>query len=56
MNFIFSYLFQSLHNDKIRIHDRNNAFSYALQGNRENLKIVLDFLYNNYQEIREAWV
>ncbi|XP_052740777.1 membrane alanyl aminopeptidase-like [Bicyclus anynana] len=49
------YLFQSMHSDKIRIHDRTNAFSFALQGNRENLEIVLDFLYKNFEEIRETY-
>lgn len=47
------YLHQTLHNDKIRVHDRNNAFSFALQGNRENLRTVLEFLYSNYREIEE---
>lgn len=39
-------------NDKIRIHDRTNAWAYALQGNPENLPTVLNFLYNNFAEIR----
>ncbi|XP_060801843.1 membrane alanyl aminopeptidase [Amyelois transitella] len=49
------YLYQSMHNDKIRIHDKTNAFSFALQGNRENLNAVLQFLYNNYNEIRTTY-
>ncbi|KOB70212.1 Uncharacterized protein OBRU01_15690 [Operophtera brumata] len=49
------YLGQSMHNDRVRIHDKTNAFSYALQGNRENLPIVLSFLYANYNEIRETY-
>lgn len=43
-----------MHNDRVRIHDKTNAFSYALQGNKENLPIVLSFLYANYNEIRET--
>ncbi|CAG9559615.1 unnamed protein product [Danaus chrysippus] len=50
-----TYLHQTLHNDKIRVHDKNNAFSYALQGNRENLRTVLEFLYSNYREIEEKY-
>ncbi|CAK1599082.1 unnamed protein product [Parnassius mnemosyne] len=45
------YMFQTMYNDRIRIHDRTNAFQYALQGNSENLPIVLNFLYNNFQAI-----
>ncbi|CAF4959373.1 unnamed protein product [Pieris macdunnoughi] len=49
------YLYQTMHSDKIRVHDKNNAFSYALQGNSENLQTVLNFLFNNYAEIRETY-
>nr|AAN04899.1 aminopeptidase N [Helicoverpa armigera] len=49
------YLQQSMYNDKVRIHDRTNAFSFALQGNPENLPIVLNFLYNNFAAIRETY-
>nr|AAK58066.1 110 kDa aminopeptidase [Heliothis virescens] len=49
------YLQESMYNDKIRIHDRTNAFSFALQGNPENLPIVLNFLYNNFAAIRETY-
>lgn len=41
-------------NDRIRIHDRTNAFSYALQGNPENLQTVLNFVYSDYANIREG--
>ncbi|KAL0882639.1 hypothetical protein ABMA27_001074 [Loxostege sticticalis] len=47
------YLGQTLTNDRIRFHDRTNAFAYALQGNTENLPTVLQFLYNNFEKIRE---
>ncbi|XP_059049754.1 membrane alanyl aminopeptidase-like [Achroia grisella] len=50
-----NYLLQSTNNDKIRIHDRTNAFSYALQGNPENLKIVLEFLFGNFTLIRDTY-
>ncbi|XP_014370423.2 membrane alanyl aminopeptidase-like [Papilio machaon] len=49
------YLQQSMYNDKIRIHDRTNAFQYALQGNRENFQIVLNFLYNYFEAIRTTY-
>ncbi|XP_050667555.1 membrane alanyl aminopeptidase-like [Leptidea sinapis] len=49
---IKEYLFQSMYNDRIRIHDRNNAFSFALLGNEENLDTVLTFLFENYADIR----
>lgn len=49
----YSYLGQTLTNDRIRFHDRTNAFAYALQGNTENLPTVLQFLYNNFEKIRE---
>ncbi|CAH0725372.1 unnamed protein product, partial [Brenthis ino] len=52
-NSLRHYLYQSMYNDKIRIHDKTNAFQFALMGNRENLRIVLQFLYNNFREIRE---
>lgn len=42
-----------MYNDRIRIHDKTNAFSFALQGNTENLPTVLDFLYQNFNEIRD---
>nr|ADZ05468.1 aminopeptidase N4 [Cnaphalocrocis medinalis] len=48
------YLQETLQNDKIRVHDRTNAFAYALQGNRQNLKIVLNFLFEQFAAIREA--
>ncbi|XP_028036107.1 membrane alanyl aminopeptidase-like [Bombyx mandarina] len=54
-NSLQHYMFQSMHNDRIRIHDRTNAFSYALQGNRENLPIVLNFLYQNFAAIRTSY-
>ncbi|XP_063377572.1 uncharacterized protein LOC134664758 [Cydia fagiglandana] len=46
------YLQQSLTNDKIRYHDRTNAFAYALAGNRENYQTVVTFLQNNLADIR----
>ncbi|XP_022825014.1 membrane alanyl aminopeptidase-like [Spodoptera litura] len=46
------YLQESMYNDKIRIHDRTNAFSFALQGNLENVQFVSLFLQNNYDTIR----
>ncbi|XP_013142032.1 PREDICTED: membrane alanyl aminopeptidase-like [Papilio polytes] len=49
------YFQQSMYNDKIRIHDRTNAFQYALQGNRENFQIVLNFLYNYFNDIRTTY-
>nr|AAL26894.1 aminopeptidase N3 [Lymantria dispar] len=52
---INDYLRQSMDNDKIRIHDRTNAWSFALQGNKENLPIVLNFLYENYDEMRTKY-
>ncbi|KAM3967318.1 aminopeptidase N [Aphomia sociella] len=52
---IQDYLYQSMYNDKIRIHDRTNAFSYALQGNKENLETILEFLQENFAEIRETY-
>ncbi|XP_052753554.1 membrane alanyl aminopeptidase-like [Galleria mellonella] len=54
-NSLRSYLNETMYNNKIRIHDRTNAFSFALQGNRENLGIVLNFLYDNFEEIRETY-
>ncbi|CAH2070912.1 unnamed protein product, partial [Iphiclides podalirius] len=44
-----------MYNDRIRIHDRTNAFTYAVQGNRENFPIILNFLYNNFQRIRDTY-
>ncbi|KAJ8733130.1 hypothetical protein PYW08_001428 [Mythimna loreyi] len=49
------YLVQSMENDKIRIHDRTNAFSYALQGNRENLPVVLNFLNGNLNRLTHTY-
>ncbi|XP_041970736.1 uncharacterized protein LOC121727124 [Aricia agestis] len=49
------YLDQSMYNDRIRIHDKTNAWSFALQGNRENLQVVLSYLYENYNEIRRTY-
>ncbi|XP_053604248.1 membrane alanyl aminopeptidase-like [Plodia interpunctella] len=54
-NSLLHYLDQSMHNDKIRIHDKTNAFSFALQGNRNNLNTVLQFLFYNYAEIRTSY-
>ncbi|RVE53190.1 hypothetical protein evm_002023 [Chilo suppressalis] len=48
------YLHQTLTNDRIRLHDRTNAFTFALQGNSENLDTVLEFLFQNIAAIREA--
>nr|ADZ57273.1 aminopeptidase N4 [Chilo suppressalis] len=48
------YLHQTLINDRIRLHDRTNAFAFALQGNRENLDTVLEFLFEHFAAIREA--
>lgn len=53
--FYFSYLHESMHNPKIRIHDKTNAFSFALQGNYENRRIVYNFLYQNFAEIRNTY-
>ncbi|KAI8424601.1 hypothetical protein MSG28_003039 [Choristoneura fumiferana] len=50
-----SYLQQTLTNDRIRYHDRTNAFQYALQGNQENLETVLTFVKNNVATIRTAY-
>ncbi|CAK1546278.1 unnamed protein product [Leptosia nina] len=52
---IRDYLYQTMYSDKIRVHDKNNAFSFALQGNEENLPTVLDFLFENYAEIRRTY-
>ncbi|GBP46441.1 Membrane alanyl aminopeptidase [Eumeta japonica] len=52
---IVDYLQQSMHNDLIRYHDRTNAFNYALQGNPENLETVLEFVKQNFAEIREHY-
>ncbi|XP_068631129.1 membrane alanyl aminopeptidase-like [Battus philenor] len=49
------YLQQSLYNDRIRIHDRTSAFQFALQGNRENFQTVMNFLYNNFNSIRDNY-
>ncbi|VVD01641.1 unnamed protein product [Leptidea sinapis] len=51
---IKEYLFQSMYNDRIRIHDRNNAFSFALLGNEENLDTVLTFLYGGDVRLTNA--
>lgn len=52
----FSYLRQSIVNRRIRLHDRTSVISFGLQGNQENLPLVLNFLYQNYAEIRTAYV
>ncbi|XP_075971879.1 membrane alanyl aminopeptidase-like [Anticarsia gemmatalis] len=49
------FLRNSMENRKIRIHDRTNAWSFALQGNPENQPQVLSFLYNNFAQIRDAY-
>nr|XP_026484265.1 uncharacterized protein LOC113392185 [Vanessa tameamea] len=49
------YLVESMQNDKIRVHDKTNAFSFALLGNQQNVPIVLDFLYRNYAEMRQSY-
>ncbi|CAH0703044.1 unnamed protein product [Spodoptera exigua] len=49
------YLQQSMHSDLIRIHDRTNAFSFALQGNLENVQFVIRFLQSNYITIRNTY-
>ncbi|CAB3260810.1 unnamed protein product [Arctia plantaginis] len=46
------FLRQSITNRKVRIHDRTNLISFGVQGNRENLQLVLNFLYQNFNEIR----
>lgn len=51
--YVFRYLVETLYNDHIRIHDKPNAFSFALQGNPENIKTALNFLRNQYANIRE---
>lgn len=43
---------QSVHNDLIRNHDKSNVVSYAVQGNPENMRVVLKFLENNYAAMR----
>nr|QBI71858.1 aminopeptidase N4a [Plutella xylostella] len=49
------YLQQSLYSSSIRIHDKTNVVSYALLGNQENVKGVLNFIYNNYESIRTQY-
>ncbi|CAB3239517.1 unnamed protein product [Arctia plantaginis] len=49
------YLRQSLVNRKIRLQDRTSVVSFGLQGNKENIPLVLNFLYQNYNEIRTAY-
>ncbi|CAH2105879.1 unnamed protein product [Euphydryas editha] len=49
------YLTESMRNSRIRVHDKTNAFNYALLGNTENLPIVLNFLYNNFEEMRRTY-
>ncbi|CAH1647275.1 unnamed protein product [Spodoptera littoralis] len=49
------YLQESMYNDKIRIHDRTNAFSFALQGNLENVQFVSRFLQSNFDTIRTTY-
>nr|QUJ23887.1 aminopeptidase N [Telchin licus licus] len=51
---IAHYLDQSMYNDKIRYHDRTNAFNFALLGNKENLPTVLEFV-QNFAEIRQNY-
>ncbi|CAH0605716.1 unnamed protein product [Chrysodeixis includens] len=52
---VVHYLQESMNNERIRIHDRTNAWAYALQGNPENLETVLNFFYANFEEIRTKY-
>ncbi|KAJ2952361.1 hypothetical protein O0L34_g4646 [Tuta absoluta] len=49
------YLQQSLYNDRIRVHDRTNHFSFALQGEPTNLDAVLNFVYTRYGDIERLY-
>ncbi|CAK1546280.1 unnamed protein product [Leptosia nina] len=41
---------------EVRSQDKVNAFNYALLGNKENAKTVLQFVKNNIDNIRKAFV
>ncbi|KAM3967323.1 membrane alanyl aminopeptidase-like [Aphomia sociella] len=41
---------------EIRSHDKANSFNYALLGNQENADTVLQFVKNNIDAIREAYI
>ncbi|XP_050667554.1 membrane alanyl aminopeptidase-like [Leptidea sinapis] len=40
----------------VRCHDKATSFNYALLGNKENAKTVLEFVKNNIDEIRKAYI
>ncbi|XP_073942541.1 uncharacterized protein [Choristoneura fumiferana] len=42
--------------DEVRSHDKANSFNYALLGNKENAYTVLQFVKNNIDEMRVAYV
>lgn len=41
---------------EVRSHDKLNSFNYALLGNQDNVKTVMEFVKNNVAEIRKAYV
>ncbi|XP_035438719.2 membrane alanyl aminopeptidase [Spodoptera frugiperda] len=41
---------------EVRSHDKLNSFNYALLGNQENYKTVMQFVKDNINEIRTAYV
>ncbi|GBP46440.1 Aminopeptidase N [Eumeta japonica] len=52
---LIQYMDMTLTNE-VRPHDKVNAFNYALLGNPESANIVLDYVIDNIEAIRRAYI